>query len=89
VVGRGRRLVASSHCGSARRCAIKTLTGPSDELPEFGAVVLTNAVAGTKHHRLDLTRATTTEIVGTSGKDLTKSSTTGNSTAIVIWEGFN
>jgi hypothetical protein len=51
--------------------------------------VLTNAVAGTKHHRLDLTRATTTEIVGTSGKDLTKSSTTGNSTAIVIWEGFN
>jgi Peptidase A4 family len=67
----------------------KTLTGPSDELPDFGAVVFTNAVAGTKHHRLDLSRATTTEIVGTSGKDLTKSSTTGNSTAIVIWEGFN
>lgn len=75
--------------GTSAEWVVETMTAWSDELPDFGAVVFLDATAGTKNHVLDLSKATTTEIGGSSGNDLTSSSVHGRDRAVVIWERFS
>jgi Peptidase A4 family len=74
--------------GTSAEWVVEMMKEGLDELPDFGAIVFLNATAGTRSHRLDLSKATMTEIGGTGGRLLTNSTVWGPGGAMVVWQSF-